>query len=269
MGVSVVLDPNVHTVLDNNSSTAFKIMCIYDGVVINNPPTFTSPIEITISADATYTFDPAVIVAALTDIEGDSIEKVKVIETVDKGLLTYGVPVITEIIDDDVADFSNYNLFRYTPITGQSGANYTKLTLQFKDDGDNPKCWSEDVVIIFHVVGANMEPTVDDHEIEVDWGSTTVLVSAYFTQNYYDPELDPLGHITINTIPVQSIGKLQLAAVDVTYDQLPLTVTAAQLAAGDLVYIDNNYYSGVGLTDERPPEGKTVPITFTVYDNVP
>ena len=259
MPESEVIDARIDTVVDNDTPTDFKIMCIYDGVIVNNPPTFTSPIEITISADTTYTFDPAIITAALTDIEGDLLEKVKVIETVDKGTLTYGVPVITEVIDDDVIAFTNYNLLKYTPIVGQSRSNYTILTLQFKDDGDNPKCWSADVVIIFHVVGDNMEPTVDDHSIEIDYGVTATLTSAFFTQNYYDPELNPLGHIIIDTLPTRNEGKLTLSAADVDIGDLPLTVTAAQLAAGDLKYVD---------TGEIILE-KEFNITFRVFDNVP
>tara|TARA_R110000772_G_C13310332_1_gene440676 strand:- start:72228 stop:73007 length:780 start_codon:yes stop_codon:yes gene_type:complete len=259
MGVSVVIDSSIDTLVDNDSATAFKIMMIYDGVVVNNAPTFTSPIEIIVNADTTYTFDPAVIIAAMTDVEADLLDKVKVIEAISKGTMTYGIPVLANVINNDVLSWANFNLLKFTPIAGQSGYSYAKLTLQFRDDGENPKCWSDDVVIIFHVLGDNMEPTVSDHEIEVAHASTTTLTTAYFTQNYYDPELDPLGHIVIHNVPSGNIGSLLFASVALTWADMPKTITAAELLAGDLEFVDLGHF----IT------AKTFNLSFTVYDNVP
>jgi hypothetical protein len=259
MPESIVIDSEVNTLVDNDSTTAFHVMCIYDGVIVNNAPTFTSPIEIIVNADTTYTFDPAVITAAMTDTEGDLLNKVKVIETISKGSLTYGVPVLANVINNDVLSWANYNLLKFTPIAGQSGYNYTKLTLQFRDDGENPKCWSDDVVIIFHVLGDNMEPTVSDHTIEVAHGSLTTLTTEYFTQNYYDPELDPLGYITIDSLPSGNIGQILFSSVALTWADIPKTVTAAELLNGDLEFQDSGNFVTAREFD----------LDFTVYDNVP
>lgn len=268
MPESVVLDPNVATLLDNASETEFHIVLAVDGDTgANLPVVINSPIEITISQDSTYTFDPAVILAEATDNEGDSITKVKVIETIDRGSLSYGTAEVS-VINEDVLPFANYDQLKYTPIPGQSGANYAKMTLQFLDDGEVARCWSEDVVIIFHVVGENVEPTVDDFEIEVEFGSTTVLIVDYFTQNYYDPELDPLGFVIIRSIPPPSLGKLQLSAVDVTPADLPLIIPAATIVAGELLYIDNDTYIGPDISTEVVPIAKTIEIDFKVLDNV-
>lgn len=259
MAESRVIDANVNTVVDNDSPTDFHVMCIYDGVIVNNAPTFDSPIDINVDADSIYTFDPAAILAAMTDIEGDSLNQVKVIESVDKGLLTYGDPTIATVINGDVLSWANFANLRWAPIAGQSGFNYTTLTLRFRDDGENPKCWSDDVVIIFHVLGENYEPTVDDHTVEMDHGDTITLPAAFFTQNYYDPELDPLGWVIIHNLPSGNVGNLIFQSTAVTWADMPLTVTAAQLANGDLEYADGGVITGA----------KTININFTVYDNVP
>lgn len=262
---TVVIDTAINTMTDNESSTDFSVMCIYEGVIINNPPVLTSPLDITVAVDGSYNLDPVVIAALVTDIEGDVLSKMKVVSTVGVGSLTY-TPTVTVItptpvplIDNDVVDFGNIEHVKFTPIAGQDGFNYATLVLKFIDDGESPRCWSNDFTIIFHVTGANQEPTVSDHSIEVDNESLTVLTASFFTQNYIDPELDAFGHIVIHNIPSGNVGHILFQGTPVVYADLPLTVTAAQLNNQDLEYFDDGPLGGNNI----------ISINFTVYDNVP
>ena len=210
---TVVIDTAINTMTDNESSTDFSVMCIYEGVIVNNPPVLTSPLDITVAVDGSYNLDPIVIAALVTDIEGDALSKMKVVSTVGVGSLKYTPPTFgatpIPLINNDVVDFGNIENVKFTPIAGQDGFNYATLVLKFIDDGDSPRCWSNDLTIIFHVTGANQEPTVSDHTIEVDYGLTTVLTASFFTQNYLDPELDAFGHIIVHNIPSGNVGILQ------------------------------------------------------------
>jgi hypothetical protein len=257
MPEQAIIDDKIETIVANTDDTTFHTICSFTGVIINNPPVVQSPIFVNVDQNTQYSFDPNIILNVYSDIEGDDPLLVKIIETISIGNLFIGDSNIL-LMNDQVFDWNDFNRLRWSPLSGQFGANYAKLVIAIKDDGELPRCWSDPVEIIFNVLTENQEPTVSDSEIEVDWGDTRVLPATLFTQDYYDPETNSLGYIEIYNLPPAGEGRLVLNGTPVTIADLPLTVTAAQLVANQLEYQDTGQVIA----------GKEINITFEPFDDV-
>lgn len=251
------IDENIETVVTNTSSTQFHMLCIYDGHIINNAPVIESPIFVNVDENTEYQFDPDIILNNYVDSEGNLPWQVKILETVDIGDLRLGDNDIL-LINNQVIDWSQFSQLKWKPLEDQSGANYTSLKILVKDDGDPPRCYSNEVEIVFNVITENQEPTVSDSCIEIPYESQITLTAELFTQDFYDPETNSLGYVQIESLPPSGEGFLRLGGDNITSADLPLQVTVAQLFAGDLIYID----TGEIIV------GKVINITFTVFDNV-
>lgn len=108
---------------------------------------------------------------------------------------------------------------------------------------------------------ANSEPTVSDTTVSINDEDVYTFHITDFTADFDDPEGDPFGGITLDSIAISggggSLGVLTLDGVDIT-GLLPKPVSADQIAAGLLVYTD-----GAGTPTQD------IELEFTALDNQP
>lgn len=257
MAQHAVIDSYISTIVSNTSDTDFHIVCAYEGVVPNHSPEIESPIFISVDQDSTYEFDPQEILDVYTDAEEDSPWLVKIITVPTVGKLTLGDADI-EILNGTVLSWENYSQLKYTPLPGQYGFAYAAMVIAVKDDGIPSRCWSNPVELIFSVMPENIQPTVVDSSLLLEYKATHPLDSSLFTVNYYDPEGDPLACVVIYTLPPAGYGRLLIDGDQVTDQMLPLTVLVASLNELEFVYDDTGEEIGQ----------KTFGINFEVFDTV-
>ena len=245
-------------IFSNTDSTNMEITAVYNTVTINNAPTVNSPIFVDVNQDEEYFFDPNDILSEYNDVEGNDILTLKIEKSPKKGDLR--INGIVEVVNEQVINFSDINLLSYTPPQGETGAVFARIEMRVKDDGEQPRPYSDIFEVIFNVIPVNQEPTVSDNILSgVTYGTTVTLTVDLFIKDYLDPEGDPLGSIVISTIPAADQGNLLFNAVAVVPADLPLTVTAAELLSGALEYEDTGAIKA----------GKQIDIVFEVFDNVP
>lgn len=254
MPEQVNIDSKMRSVVANSSATDFHLMCIYQGVVPNNPPQIESPILVNIIQGNSYTFTSNIIIDNLVDTESDDILSIKIIEVPPNGILTIGD---VQIINNQVIPWNLFNQIVWTPVGDDYGVGHSVIKIVVIDDGIPPRCYSNVIDIVFNILPINQEPTVMDNLVETEFGSTLTLLPSFFTLNYYDPEGDSLGHILITSIPPLEKGRLILDNNNINQEDLPLMVTATQLLAEELVYQDTNSII----------EQKLIEIEFSIFDD--
>jgi hypothetical protein len=244
----------VATIFSNNTSTELGMNVVYNSVTVNEAPVVNSPIFIDIDQDTVFYFSSSDILDAVTDT--DNILTLKIEEVPKRGHLRMNGTI--EVPNEQVINFSEINLLGYTPPEGETGAVFSSVKMRIKDDGDQPRPYSDIFEVIFNVIPINQEPTVSDETIEVEYGETVTLTTSLFIKDYLDPEGDPFGYIIIYTLPLAGQGRILFSSVPVVEADLPLTVTALELAGGDLEYEDTGENIG----------GKDIDINFEIFDNV-
>jgi uncharacterized protein YjlB len=195
---------------------------------------------ITTNEDAVYTFSAGDF--GFSDpIEGDALRAIVITTVPASGTLTLGATVLSGGESISAAELAAGDLI-FTPAPSVSGSAYTSFSFQVQDDGGTANG------------GVDLDPTPNTLSIDINPvndapsgtdGTITLFEDAAYTFSaadfgFSDPvEGDALRAIVVSTAPANGI--LSLGASVLTGGE---TVTAVELAAGDLVFTPAPQASG-------------------------
>jgi hypothetical protein len=173
------------------------------------------------------------------DTPADSFTALLVTSLPSRGSLTLNnVPVAAgQLIS--VGDISLGNL-RYSGVANESGTAYASFGFRVRDNGGTAN-GSQDTdqtvrVMTINLAAVNDRPVGANNAVSVQTGATFTFGAAHFPlTDPLDSPANILGGVQITGLP--AAGQLQYNGATITAGQLPLPVTAAELAAGALRYI--------------------------------
>ena len=188
------------------------------------------------------------------DPDGDALASVQVLSLPAEGKLTLdGSELTSSDLPKMVAKGKlDAGSLVYTPPPGAIGEGYASFTFKVSD-GQADSVSASTMTIDVRV--PNAAPTVTEPpRVKADQDEDYRFKAGDF--NFSDPDGDELASVKVESLPASNRGKLEFDGTALTGDDLPKTVTKAQLDDGKLVY--------------APPAGESgdsyAGFSFTVYD---
>ena len=200
--------------------------------------------------DTDYTFLTADF--AFTDTDGGSLSSVKIVSlpATGKGTLTLSGTALTsgDLPQTVGADDLAAGNLKYAPPANDNGAALASFTFRVNDGTDDSVATKTMTV---NVTAVNDAPRSQNKTVVTDEDTEYTFASTNFA--FRDTDMgDTLSSVKIVTLPGK--GTLTLSGTAIPSGALPQTVTAADLAAGNLKYVPLANSNGVD------------PFTFRVND---
>jgi gliding motility-associated-like protein len=184
----------------------------------------------TINEDTPLPFATADFSGAFTDIDGNSMVKIKITGLPSNGMLNLsGVPVL---INDEISSANLGNL------TFVPDANWNGSTFFGWNGFDGTAYATLNASVNITVIAVNDAPTVSDIYKSGLTDGTITFSASDFTGAYSDVENNTLAKIKVVTLP--SNGTLQLSGISVTANS---EINAANL--GNITFVPTSGFTGV------------------------
>ncbi len=219
------------TVNDGAADSAAAYTMTVDVTSVNDLPTAADN-TVTASEDTTFTFTAADF--NFNDVDGDSLASVRITLLESVGALQLsGVDVsLNQMISRADIDAGNLT---FTPIANASGSGYDSFGFSVNDGtADSAVTYTMTV----DVTPVNDLPTAANNIVSTNEDSPYIFTAADF--NFSDIDGDSLASVRISSL--ESVGALQLSAVDVTLNQV---ISRADIDAGNLTFTPVANASGV------------------------
>ena len=212
--------------------------------------------------DTDYTFSSADF--AFTDTDGGSLSSVKIVTlpATDKGTLTLSGTVLTSGDLPQTVVTAQIGTLKYVPPANDNGAALASFTFRVNDGTDDSVATKTMTV---NVTAVNDAPTSADKTVATNENTDYTFSSADFP--FSDTDGDSLSSVKIVTLSF--FGTLRLSGTALTSGDLPQTVTAADLAAGNLKFAPDRINRGEfdvrvndGTADSAATYGMAVTVTL-------
>lgn len=242
------------TTLQTSISLPTSSVTTFFGQSPNQNPTI-QDFSVDSLVNTTYTFTQSDILTNYTDADGNGVNKIQIctVPLIGKLLLNGSV-----VRSGDELIISNINQLVYIPRANEAGLGYSSFEIKVKDNGLAPNCWSDSATVTINITKPNQEPTVTDKTITINYESSYTFILADLIADYDDVEGDSLGYIEFTSIPPNNFGILTLDNIEVQLNNLPIQLTAADIAQGRLRYIDTGEFE----------QNKSIGFDYNVFDNV-
>lgn len=191
-----------------------KAITSYFGDVPNTPP-YISDVQITIDYNETHTFSLSDFTSGFSDVDGDELYSIKILDIPSKGVLLFNNQPIAP---GDVIYYDDIDLITYIPAVGGYGLQYSNFKYVANDDGIAPNLYSPYKKTVWFNVLENTPPVVSNKTISIAIDETYNFTASDFSVNYYDKEGDSLYEVKIISLP--SKGTFLLDGVAVIQNQV-------------------------------------------------
>jgi len=195
---------------------------------INDAPTVTN-LSLTGNEDSNITFSTANFTSGFSDIDGDTIAKIKITELPTNGILQLnGTPVS---INQEI-NITNISQLTFTP-----DANFNGTTSFTWNATDGKTYAATDAVGNITINKVNDAPTIAQFSVTTKQNTDIQFTAAKFTDNFSDIDADQLAKIKITGLPAYGTLKLNGAAVGLNQE-----INVANL--NQLTFTPNTFFNG-------------------------